>query len=303
MKEALKNLVLAVLTVTMLLGIGWIVIRNRSASKPPPQPFPHQVLDVLKSKKPVAIALRGDSAQYPPNTMLAFEKAAALGPDLIMWVDARPAVDGSLIAWSEQDLAISTNGTGWISYMSADEISKVDAGFKTTFDGGKTFPFRGQGLRISTLKEVLNAFPDRLFVINFYDYKEGMRENVAKVLSETKAGERALITSAQDGVLRDLREDHPTWVFGTSRAQVTRLLMLADIFIAEAAPVRGDVFVWDAAADLSRMSERAWDEVQRRQMTSVLVIEKSDLPKWKDRANALVSSDPTWLLRELSPRP
>jgi hypothetical protein len=170
---------------------------------------------------------------------------------------------------------------------------KSDAGYDFTTDGGKTFPFRGKGFRIATLSDVLRAFPDRMFVINLQDYKKGGAGQIIKTIKDAHAGERALISSPEDGILRDLREAEPTWVFGTSRAQVTRLIMLSQLFLTASAPMRGDVFVLDPGISLDRLNDRAWAEVQRRKMKSVIAIDgapKDLADLWRSRADAVVET-------------
>lgn len=300
MRDALKNLVLAVLSVVMLLGIGWIVVRNRALSKPIAQPFPHKILEAAEATRPLIVALRGDSAHFPANSKEAFVAAAAVDPNLILWVDVYSTGDNELVAWTKKDLSVQTDGKGWVNYEKLADLLKLDAGYNVSFDDGKTFPFRGKGFRIQTLKEILAAHPDRLFVVNFIDYKEGMRETVSKIFEETKAGERSLVTSPENGILKDLRDDHPTWIFGTSQAQVTRLLLLADIVLAVATPMKGDVFVWDSSSPVSRLTERAWEEIERRKMKSFVTLQKTDaLSDWKTRASAIVMDDPAWLKAEL----
>jgi glycerophosphoryl diester phosphodiesterase len=39
------------------------------------------------------------------------------------------------------------------------ELKALDAGFRFTPDGGETYPLRGAGVHLSTLREVLEAFP------------------------------------------------------------------------------------------------------------------------------------------------
>ena len=197
------------------------------------------------------------------------------------------------MAWTNRALAEDTNGKAWIAYTSDDEIAKLDAAFKVTFDGGKTFPFRGQGFHIETLKEILTAFPKRFFVVNLQDYQEGDKERIEKVLEESHASERALVTSPEDGILRDLRDDQPTWLFGTSRAQVTRLIMLSQLFLAAGAPMRGDVFVWDPSQPLDKINDRVWSEIQRRKMKTVIGVDDAKLGAiWSQRADAIVTSTP-----------
>ena len=43
--------------------------------------------------------------------------------------------------------------------MTLDEVLRADAAFTFTPDGGQTFPYRGQGVRVAQLSEVLAAFP------------------------------------------------------------------------------------------------------------------------------------------------
>jgi glycerophosphoryl diester phosphodiesterase len=52
----------------------------------------------------------------------------------------------------------TTNGTGSVASLSLAELQSYDAGYRFTPDGGRTFPFRGQGVRIPTIDEVLSAF-------------------------------------------------------------------------------------------------------------------------------------------------
>jgi glycerophosphoryl diester phosphodiesterase len=291
MGQAIKNFTLSLFGILFFLGIGWILFTNHALSKPDPHPFPHPFLDALtQGPKPLVIAYRGLTSHAPPNTLEAFKAAAALGPKVILWVDARPTADGHWIAWTDRSLP--ENPRSWISYMHDDDVAKSDAGFDFSRDAGKTFPFRGQGFHIEKLETILKAFPNRMFVINLQEYEEGGKERIIKVIDDAKAGERALISSPEDGILRDLREAEPTWLFGTSRAQVTRLIMLSQLFLSASAPMRGDVFVWDPLIPLHRINERVWAEVERRKMKSVIAIDEDSGKEWTKRADAVVTSDP-----------
>jgi glycerophosphoryl diester phosphodiesterase len=58
------------------------------------------------------------------------------------------------------------------------ELKRLDIGYGYTADGGRTFPFRGKGVgMMPSLEEVLRAFPDRRFLVNFKsnDPREGER--------------------------------------------------------------------------------------------------------------------------------
>ncbi len=97
-----------------------------------------------------------------------------------------------------------------------------------------------QGL---TLSEVLTRFPDHRLVLNFSGNHEGMFEEIMKTVDDAKAGDRVLIQSPEDGLLRDLRDKKPLWLYGTSDAQIVRLKMLSALGLAATATLRGDVMI------------------------------------------------------------
>jgi glycerophosphoryl diester phosphodiesterase len=49
--------------------------------------------------------------------------------------------------------------------MTLEEIQALDAGYQFSADGGRTFPFRGQGIRVPTISEVFAALPSMRLTI------------------------------------------------------------------------------------------------------------------------------------------
>ena len=248
------------------------------------------------------IAYQGDSLSAPPNYLPAFEKACALDPNIVLWADVRPTMDGTLVVFEPKDVSSETNGSGWMQFTKDVDLEKLDAGFRFTKDQGQTFPFRGQGLKVLTLKELLAHFPERFFILNFQDYKAGLDERILAVIDEAKAGDRVLISSPEDGILRDLRARRPTWVFGTSQAQATVLLMLSELGLEAAAPIQGDVFVGPSAqgASLFHLSDRIINEIHRRKMKIVLgpAVDGDQARQWRDEGlEGIVTRHPSSLFK------
>jgi glycerophosphoryl diester phosphodiesterase len=271
MLKAIRNFVGITLLVLLCVGSAWVYLKGKALSEPAKRPFDHRILKKLSSGKTQAIAYQGASLEFPPNTIPAFEKAASTDPNLILWADVRPTHDGTLIVFEGRDLSQSTDKKGWVQYTPDADVEAADAGYKFSTDHGATFPFRGKGLHIPTLKALLKAIPDHDFVLNFRDYKEGMDRTIIALIDELGAGDRVLITSSEDGILRDLRNEKPAWVFGTSQAQATRLLMFASLGLESAIPLRGDVFV-ALSTDGPRqihISESILEDLQRRGLRTI----------------------------------
>src|SRR5205823_13865315 len=101
---------------------------------------------------------RGASTQRPENTLPSFELAAEQGTDAI-GLDVHLTADGQLAVIHDPTLERTTDLTGAIAEMPLEAIRAADAGYRFQTDDG-VFPYRGQGLQVPTLHEVLDWLPD-----------------------------------------------------------------------------------------------------------------------------------------------
>ena len=117
------------------------------------------------SPLPRVVAHRGDSHNFPENTMPAFLSAVNMGIDVVE-TDVHLTKDGEIVIWHDPTLERNTDGKGVIEEHTLSELRVYDAGYTFTKDSGRTYPFRGQGIHISTLEEVLEACPGQRFNID-----------------------------------------------------------------------------------------------------------------------------------------
>jgi glycerophosphoryl diester phosphodiesterase len=107
---------------------------------------------------PLLVAHRGGSLLAPENTMAAFRSAIDdWGADMIE-MDVHLTKDGHVVIMHDPMLDRTTNGTGKVADHTLDELRQLDAGYRFTTDGN-TFPFRGTGVKIPTVGEVLGDLP------------------------------------------------------------------------------------------------------------------------------------------------
>ena len=103
------------------------------------------------SPMPRVVAHRGDSAFFPENTAEAFSSAASLGIDVIE-TDVHLTKDGEIVIWHDPTLERNTDGKGTLESHTLAELKRYDAGYTFTRDGGKTYPFRGKGVKLMQLE-------------------------------------------------------------------------------------------------------------------------------------------------------
>jgi glycerophosphoryl diester phosphodiesterase len=180
-------------------------------------------------------AHRGASRQFPENTIQAFGRALELLPGCLIETDVRQTRDGEIMAIHDEFLGRNTDGDGPVWGKTASEIQALDAGYGVTFDGGRSFPFRGAGHRIPLLIEVLDAFPAAKFSIDIKDRDLDAAERVLAILQEKKALHRVIVGSFHDRVIRFVRKKSAEVITSFSKYDFIRFktshkLMLHGLF-------------------------------------------------------------------------
>jgi glycerophosphoryl diester phosphodiesterase len=100
------------------------------------------------------------------NTLPSIRASFAAGADVVQ-LDVHPTTDGQFVVFHDWTLDCRTDGHGVTRAHSLAELKALDVGYGYTYDGGRSFPFRGafRGA-MPSLAEALSAFPDAEFLVN-----------------------------------------------------------------------------------------------------------------------------------------
>ena len=108
---------------------------------------------------------------YIENTIPSMKAALDLGATAVE-LDVKLSKDGQLAVFHDSTLLYRCGVKGEVQDYTMEQLKKMDVGYGYTADGGKTYPLRGKGVgMMPTLNEVLDAFPDKDFVIEIKDGK------------------------------------------------------------------------------------------------------------------------------------
>ncbi|KFX71866.1 glycerophosphodiester phosphodiesterase [Pseudomonas taeanensis MS-3] len=185
---------------------------------------PPLVLSTL-GDQPLVIAHRGGRGLWPENSLFAFERASALGVDMLE-MDLQLSSDGELVVIHDTSLERTTNGEGPVATRSLDQLQALDAGYRWTADGGESYPYRGQGIRIPSLAEVLERLPDIPKVIEIKVPDVGMEAQLCAVLSANDQRERVIVGSFYERSLQLFREQCPGVATSAGPTSVRMLVAL-----------------------------------------------------------------------------
>jgi glycerophosphoryl diester phosphodiesterase len=157
---------------------------------------------------PLIIAHRGGKENFPENTILAFSKALENGADAIE-LDVQLTDDKIVVVYHPKDLNQFTNGEGSISSHDYKYISKLDAAYK--YKPEQNYPFRGKGLYIPTLRQILDTFSSTFFVIDLKSLPpELLVEALLKEISDQEA-KRIIFYSTNSIHIELLNKLKPNW--------------------------------------------------------------------------------------------
>ena len=142
----------------------------------------------LSAGRPCVFAHRGGCALGPENTIAAFDLGRDAGADGLEF-DVHLAADGVVVVCHDDTLERTTNATGPLSSLPAADLARVDAGYRfVDAEGG--FPFRGRGIGIPTLDDVLRRYRELFLIIEMKDDSAALGQAVAAAVRAADAVDR-----------------------------------------------------------------------------------------------------------------
>jgi glycerophosphoryl diester phosphodiesterase len=181
------------------------------------------------SARPV-VGHRGNAAHAPENTLESFEQAVRAGADALEF-DVHLTADGHVVVHHDATLGRTTGAAGEVAAFTLARLRALDAGATFTRDGVDR-PYRGRGIRIPTLDEVLDAFPGLPLLIEIKT--AAASEPTRRCLERHGATARCVVDAFDDRALDAF--DHSPIATGAGRGDVAALLLPA---LARATARRG----------------------------------------------------------------
>lgn len=143
---------------------------------------------------------RGGGQWRPEHTLKAYQDVVERWPQALLEMDVRLTKDGVVVLHHDASVDRTTDGTGPIEDLTLAEVRALDAGYDFTPDDGATFPYRGRGLQIATLDEVLGALPEARWLIE--PKTDGpLVTEVARLVKAHEAESRVILASFKPAVV------------------------------------------------------------------------------------------------------
>ncbi|RIH86320.1 Glycerophosphodiester phosphodiesterase [Calidithermus terrae] len=171
------------------------------------------------------IAHQGGEGLWPSNTVYAFERAVRMGVDMLE-LDVHLSRDGHLVVIHDDSVERTTGGKGKVKELTLAELKALDAGWYWPQRSKETdpHPFRGQGITIPTLEEVLRAFPG--FPMTIEMKADGLAGPFCALLRQHRMTGRVIVASFRDSAMHDFREACPEVTTSLTESEIRPLVVL-----------------------------------------------------------------------------
>jgi glycerophosphoryl diester phosphodiesterase len=216
----------------LLTGLAAALLGACAPAAPPANPF--------VQGRTLNIAHQGGDALRPSNTLLAYRNAVSLGVDMLD-MDMQATRDGMLVLSHDETLDRLTDTRGRVADLTLTQVLAADAGYALSTDGGRTFPFRGQGVRVAQLSEVLAGFPNTPMIIELKQVSPSLATPFCQALRQAGATSRVIAASFSDVALNEFRAACPEVITSMTEKELRPLLLLGKAGLARLAPLPGRV--------------------------------------------------------------
>ncbi len=225
----------ALMIVLTLLALLYAVLSV--LARPRPADHPYIGLDVPGV---AVMAHAGGDGLWPGNTMRAFDAATRLGVD-VLEVDMHATSDGVLVTIHDETVDRTTDGRGAVAQMGLAQVQALDAGYRWTPDGtnleiapGAALPYRGTGVTIPSLREVLQALPGVGVNVDIKQHDEATALALCEVIRSEDAVDRVMVASFSAPTLNAFRRACPEVATSASPREVVTFFVLSTLRLTAA---------------------------------------------------------------------
>lgn len=236
------------------------------------------------------------------HTLAKMQEAIDARPDVILWADVRisnnrvpfilpPSRDVEFLnAKMEEQKANPTAQIMTSSKLNGFSFEQINEFYKST----------------PALKELYEKFPHQRFILNVVDNVADVDSIVANAVQDYKSENRTLVQSDANVITNAIKSLQPTWLYGTTKPDLMRLMSFDSLWVLPSTQFKGDVFVAPfKISNRPAFNDDVLAEMRRRKKKIFLMVEnEEEFKRAMDlKADGLIVNDINQINAWLPPTP
>jgi len=238
----MKKLILSTIAAIVLTACGGSTGSSTDSTPTLTAPQATTVAETLALGRPVIMAHASGEIIHPHSSPYGYAEAVNVGVDILDF-DVQLTKDGALVVQHDLDVDAGTDGSGNVIDMTYDQILALDNAYWFTknctckdkpetdyiFRGvrtGKVAPPSGyapEDFIIPKFIDIATKYPKHMLNIEIKDVFPNAvpaAKELARILDEIGANDRAVVTSFDDKVIDEFRKIAPTVELSPGRANL-----------------------------------------------------------------------------------
>ncbi len=98
----------------------------------------------------------------------------------IIHLNIHKTKDNDFAVFHDWKLECATNGSGKTSSYTMDKLRSLDAGYGYTFDKDNSYPWRGKGIKVMSVRDIIKTYPEKIYWLNL----KTADDNSVEILNE-----------------------------------------------------------------------------------------------------------------------
>ncbi|WP_103069462.1 glycerophosphodiester phosphodiesterase family protein [Aquimarina sediminis] len=179
--------------------------------------------------------------EKPENTIEAIQHCQNVNPDWRIEMDLQMSRDGEVVLFHDTDTKTKTGVKHCIADLNLSEIKQLNCGYN--FKLKNEYPYRKNAVKIPTLKEVCDFFPNAKLLLDIHTKKREAIDEIVSIIEQRNMQSNIVVVSHYDNVLLRFKKKRPNWKYGAATMETAKMVYSSFLFLDRFFPVRSDILI------------------------------------------------------------
>lgn len=179
--------------------------------------------------------------ENPENSIEAIKYCLTINPNWRIEMDLQMTKDEQIVLFHDDETERTTGVKGKIQEMDFDSVRKLNPGYH--FKVGSEFPYRQSPIKIPTLEEVCELFPNVKLLLDIHTNNLKAIDKIIEIVEQNDMEEQIVLVSQYDEVMAQFKTKRPNWIYGAATNEVKGMVYSSFLFLDRFFPIKSNVLM------------------------------------------------------------
>lgn len=179
--------------------------------------------------------------ENPENSIEGIKHCQEVNPDWRVEMDLQITKDGEIVLFHDYQTLRTTGVEHKIQELDLSSINNLNPGYN--FKADSKFPYRNNPIKIPTLEEVCQLFPDIKLLLDIHTNNRNAIDKIIDIIEQHHMEGQTIIVSHYDEITTAFKQKRPNWVYGAATKEVKNMVYSSFLFLDNIFPIKSDILM------------------------------------------------------------